>query len=165
MTESRKQETGYSCPCRAISDGTVAYDTKTLDQLVIRSGVAEGSFRSVVHPERDTSRTSKIDNLTRIYFSPHECLGVVSGDSCRGNALSTTAERPYLLPGVGMAVAVAVVGALDAARGARRANERANQVAVAGDGGPVQSDRPRLAMPAVLPGPDGVAVEILRLRF
>ena len=94
-----------------------------------------------------------------------ECLGVVSGDSCQGNALSTTVERPYLLPGVGMAVAVAVVGALDAARGARRANERANQVAVAGDGGPVQSDRPRLVMPAVLPRPDGVAVEILRLRF
>ena len=94
-----------------------------------------------------------------------ECLGVASADRCEGGVLSSTKERPYLLAGVGAAAAIAALSAMDAARGARRANEQISRVAVAGAGGPVQSERPRLAMPAVLPRPDGVAVEILRLRF
>ena len=94
-----------------------------------------------------------------------ECLGVASADRCEGAVLSSTKERPYLLAGVGAAAAIAALSAMDAARGARRANEQNSRVAIVGNGGPVHGDRPRLAMPAVLPGPDGVAVEILRLRF
>ena len=93
-----------------------------------------------------------------------ECLGVASADRCEGAVLSSTKERPYLLAGIGAAAAIAALSAMDAARGARRANEQISRARAVGDDGP-QSDRPRLGMPAVLPRPDGVAVEILRLRF
>lgn len=94
-----------------------------------------------------------------------ECLGVARADMCEGAVRSETTERPYLIPGIGAAVAIAAFSAVDAARGARRSNERAGTVAEAGENSAAPSRRARLTMPAIRSAAAGIAIEVVRVRF
>lgn len=61
-----------------------------------------------------------------LYEQRHvECLTVPQNNVCpAGQVREEHVERPYLLPGLGIAAAAAVLGALDAVRGANDRNER-----------------------------------------
>lgn len=92
------------------------------------------------------------------------CLGVpVEGECPENQVVERTTEQPYLVPGLAVAAAATVLGAIDAYRGAasRRAAARADGVgsnARPGDG-------PRFAMPAVRTTRTSLRLEWLRVRF
>lgn len=93
-----------------------------------------------------------------------DCLSPpVDGQCPPDDVLRERTERPYLLPAIGVAAAVGVLGAIDAYSGARRRNRqlggstRTGALDVAGSA--------VLALSRLQPAPDGVRVEVVRLRF
>jgi hypothetical protein len=70
-----------------------------------------------------------------------------------------SSSRPYLVPGVGAAVAISVLGALQARRRSNRADAPAGEASAGRDAAS------RLVAPAVRPMTDGIAVEWLRVKF
>ena len=90
------------------------------------------------------------------------CLSVPVDDVCpREDLASREVDRPYLVPALGGAAALAVIGALDAFVSARRANERATRASSRGAVG----FSPRFALPTVTATPYDVRVAFLRVRF
>jgi hypothetical protein len=92
-----------------------------------------------------------------------ECLTVPVNNFCPpADVVTRDAERPYLLPAIGAAVGIAVLGAIDAYVAARRANERADASQSESRAGRTGM---RLEMPAVQPTRHDVRIEIVRVRF
>lgn len=93
-----------------------------------------------------------------------DCLSPpVDGRCPPEDVLRERTERPYLLPAIGVAAAAGLIGAIDAYSGARRRNGQPAGSARTGAG--AVADGAILALSRVQPGPDGVRVELLRLRF
>jgi tetratricopeptide (TPR) repeat protein len=92
-----------------------------------------------------------------------ECLAPpVDGVCPPDQILQQHTDRPYVFHGVGAAFVIGVVGAIDAYRGAQRSNAQAAELLRIGAnarGGVI------VAMPQLRHGPDGVRLELLRLRF
>jgi hypothetical protein len=92
-----------------------------------------------------------------------ECLTVPVDNFCPpADVVARNAERPYLVPAIGAAVGIAVLGAIDAYVAARRANARADASQSESRAGRTGM---RLEMPAVQPTRHDVRIEIVRVRF
>jgi tetratricopeptide (TPR) repeat protein len=92
-----------------------------------------------------------------------ECLSPPENGSCpAGQVLRERTERPYLLPAIGAAAAIGVIGALDAARGARRRNAEATELLRAG--GPAGGGA-ALLLPSFEVRPDGAHFNLIRIHF
>lgn len=89
------------------------------------------------------------------------CLAVpVNGNCPPDQVLREDVDRPYLLPSIGVAAAIGILGAIDAARSVRRRNRQADALVRIGAG-----DGARLQAPAVQPRAGGADVALVRLRF
>ncbi|MGH7553681.1 MAG: hypothetical protein ACREMQ_11710 [Longimicrobiales bacterium] len=92
-----------------------------------------------------------------------ECLTVPVDNFCPpADVVTRSAERPYLVPAIGAAFGIAVLGAIDAYLAARRANARADASQSESRAGRTGM---RLEMPAVQPTRHDVRIEIVRVRF
>jgi hypothetical protein len=90
-----------------------------------------------------------------------ECLSIPVDNTCpQDDIVSERSERPYLLPGIGAAAALALAGVIDAVIAARRAN-------APGRTGAHENARgsPRLVGPSIEPTPHHLRIEFVRLRF
>jgi hypothetical protein len=90
-----------------------------------------------------------------------DCLSPpVDGRCPPENIVRERTDRPYLYPGIAVAAAAGILGALDAYRGARRNAEAAGRTGVLGlpSGGLAAASRVHL-------DGDGVRIELIRLRF
>ncbi|HEU5210268.1 MAG TPA: DUF6677 family protein [Longimicrobiales bacterium] len=91
-----------------------------------------------------------------------ECLTTPVDGTCPPDQVRhTDSERPFLLPGIGAAAAIGVIGAIDAWRGARRSNDAAAALLQFG----ARSEGASLLAPAVGWDRTGAHVALLRLRF
>jgi hypothetical protein len=90
------------------------------------------------------------------------CLSIPTNGVCPPEDVAGEQKRkPFLGPSVGVAAALSIFGAIDAYLAARRANERA--VREAGDAAGERGAR--LERPALVPTPDALRLELLRIRF
>lgn len=90
------------------------------------------------------------------------CLGVpVDGVCPDDQVLGEESSRPLLVPGVAAALAVGLIGAIDAWRGVVRDNQRA----AAADGREARLQGIRFAAPDVRVSLAGAHLELLRIRF
>lgn len=93
-----------------------------------------------------------------------DCLSPpVDGRCPPDDVLRERTERPYMVPAIGVAAAVGVLGAIDAYAGARRRNGRA--AGGVRTGATDWTDAGILALSRVRVGSDAVRVELVRLRF
>lgn len=92
------------------------------------------------------------------------CLGVpVEGECPENQVVERTTEQPYLVPGLAVAAAATVLGAIDAYRGAASRRAAARSDGVGSNARP--GDGPRFAMPAVRTTRTSLRLEWLRVRF
>jgi len=90
------------------------------------------------------------------------CLSVPVNNFCPIEDLAgEEVERPYLIPAIGAAGVLAVIGAIDAYASARRANERAADAA----SGRAVGFAPRLEAPTVAATPYDIRITFFRVRF
>jgi hypothetical protein len=93
-----------------------------------------------------------------------ECLSVPVNNFCPpADVVSEEADRPYLVPALGAALALSVIGAIDAFTAARGANRRAAEGA-RGESS-VGAAGPRLEPPSLAATPSRIRFEIIRVRF
>lgn len=93
-----------------------------------------------------------------------ECLSVPVDNFCpQDDIVSEEADRPYLVPALGAALALTVIGAIDAFTAARGANRRAAED-VRGSSS-VGAPGPRLEPPSLAATPSRIRLEIVRVRF
>lgn len=93
-----------------------------------------------------------------------ECLSVPVNNFCPpDDVVSEEADRPYLVPAVGAALALTVIGAIDAFTAARGANRRAAEDARGASS--VGSPGPRLEPPSLAATPSRLRLDIIRVRF
>lgn len=89
------------------------------------------------------------------------CLAVpVNGRCPPDQVLREDVERPYLLPSIGVAAAIGILGAFDAWRSVRRRNAEPGALVRIGP-----DAHALLEVPDVRVGTDGVDVALIRLRF
>ena len=90
-----------------------------------------------------------------------ECLAPATNGRCPpGQAVREQVERPYLVPALGAAAVVGLIGAVDAFLGARKLNRRVEATRQsAGEGNAA------LLLPAVEWGANGARIDLIRLRF
>ena len=93
-----------------------------------------------------------------------ECLSVPEDGQCPPDQVrDRRTERPFLFPALGAAAALGVYGAIDAFLFARRGNAAA--AAEIRSGGPEGASGISLHVPRLRAGPEGAALELVRLRF
>ena len=95
-----------------------------------------------------------------------ECLVTVEpGEDCPGGQVfRDTVDRPYLLPGLGVAAGVAVIGAIEAFVKARRRGAAGGQPTSSPDSRPAPGEV-RLAWPGVSQRGDRIDLNLVRVRF
>ncbi len=90
-----------------------------------------------------------------------QCLGIPQNGTCPPDQiLSQHVERPLLGPGVAVAAAASLLGAIDAARGARRHNAREPEIRLSGRDTVV-----RLRPPAMVQRGANLDIALLRLEL
>ena len=93
-----------------------------------------------------------------------DCLSPPVNGRCPDDQIVNEEQtRPYLVPAIGAAAAIGIIGAIDAYRGARKRNEEAaKSLRVGADGRP---QGPSLAMPRINLGFENTHIDLIRVRF
>jgi hypothetical protein len=94
------------------------------------------------------------------------CLSVPRDGACpESDVVSRDTSRPFLVPALGVVGASAVLSAVSAYRGARARNDAVGRLGIVGLEGVQLGGGVRLLPPSVGPSGEGLALELVRLRF